>query len=40
VNEFKRGRKFTCDALHSGRPIEAAMLEIIDKVHDIILIDE
>ena len=31
VNEFKRDRTSTCDARHSGRPIEATMLEIIDK---------
>ena len=34
VNEFKRGRTFTCDAPRSERPIEAATPEIIDKVHD------
>ena len=34
VNEFKRGHTSTCDALRSGRPIEAATPEIIDKVHD------
>jgi len=39
VNEFKRDRIFTCDAPRSGHPIEAAMLEIIDKVHDIVLTD-
>jgi len=32
VNEFKRSH--TCDAPRSGRPIEAAMPEIIDKVYD------
>ncbi|KAG5320364.1 GVQW3 protein, partial [Acromyrmex heyeri] len=39
VNEFKRGRTFTCDAPRSGRPIKAATSEIIDKVHDIVLTD-
>ncbi|KAG5333107.1 GVQW3 protein, partial [Acromyrmex charruanus] len=40
VNEFKCGRTSTCDAPHSGRPIEAATPEIIDKVHDIVLTDQ
>jgi len=40
VNEFKRGRTSTCDALRSGRSIEAATPEIIDKIHDIILTDQ
>ncbi|KAG5341399.1 SETMR methyltransferase, partial [Acromyrmex heyeri] len=39
VNEFKRGCTSTCDVPHSGRPIEAATSEIIDKVHDIVLTD-
>ena len=39
VNEFERGRTFTCDASRSGRPIETAMPEIIDKIHDIVLTD-
>jgi len=37
VNKFKRGHTSTCDALCSGRSIEAATPEIIDKVHDIVL---
>ncbi|KAG5343985.1 GVQW3 protein, partial [Acromyrmex heyeri] len=38
VNEFKRDRTSTC-APRSGRPIEAATPEIIDKVHDMVLTD-
>jgi len=37
VNEFKRNHIFTCNAPHSGHPIEA--MPEIDKVHDIVLID-
>jgi len=39
LNEFKRVHKrtSTCNAPRSGRPIEAAMPQIIDKVHDIVL---
>ncbi|KYM93284.1 hypothetical protein ALC53_00220, partial [Atta colombica] len=37
VNEFKRNR--TCDAPRSGRPIEAATPEIVDKIHNIVLTD-
>ena len=33
------GRTSTCDAPRSRHSIEAAMLEIIDKVHDIVLTD-
>jgi len=39
VNEFKRDRISTCGAPRSGGPIEAAMPEMIDKVHDIVLTD-
>jgi len=39
VNEFKRGCTSTCVAPRSGCPIKAAMPEIIDKVHDIVLTD-
>jgi len=39
VNEFKRGRTSTCDTPCSGHPIENATPEIIDKVHDIVLIE-
>ncbi|EGI67683.1 Histone-lysine N-methyltransferase SETMAR [Acromyrmex echinatior] len=39
VNEFKRGRTSTCDAPRSEHPIEVGTLEIIDKVHDIVLTD-
>jgi len=37
VNEFKCDR--TCGAPRSERPIKAAMPEIIDKIHDIVLTD-
>jgi len=35
VNEFKRERTSTCDT-PSGRSLEAATPEIIDKIHDIL----
>ena len=38
VNEFKRDRTSTCNALRSGCLIEATP-EIIDKVYDIVLTD-
>jgi len=34
MNEFKRDHTFTSDAPRSGRSIEAATPEIIDKIHD------
>ena len=37
VNEFKCGRKFTRDGHRSGRLVEAATPEIIEKVHNVIL---
>ena len=39
VNEFERSRTSTRDEPHSGHPVEAAMPEIIEKVHDMILKD-
>jgi len=39
VDEFKRGRTSTCDALRSECPIQTTTPEIIDKVHDIVLTD-
>ncbi|EGI61749.1 FLJ37770-like protein, partial [Acromyrmex echinatior] len=39
VNEFKRGRTSTYGAPRSGRSIEAATPEIIDKIHNIVLTD-
>ena len=43
MNKFKRDVT-SCDASRPGRPIGAAMLEIIDKIHDcfdnIVLIDK
>ena len=38
VNEFTC-RTSTRDEPHSGRPVEAAMPEIIEKVHDMVLND-
>ena len=39
MNEFKCGCTSTCVASRSGCPIKAAMPEIIDKAHDIVLTD-
>ena len=39
MNEFKCDRTSTCNAPRTGRPIEAATLEIFDKIHDIVLTD-
>ena len=39
VNEFKGGHTSTRDKPRSRRPVETAMPEIIEKVHDMILND-
>ena len=37
VNEVKRDRTSICDEHRSGRAVEAATPEIIEKFHDMIL---
>ena len=39
VNEFKRGRTSTKDEHRSGRPVEVTTLEMIDRIHDMVLSD-
>jgi len=40
LSEFKHGRTSTYVVPRSGRPIEAATSEIINKIHDIVLTDQ
>ena len=37
--QFKRGGFSTCDAPHPGQPKTVTTLEIIDKIHELILED-
>ena len=39
VNEFKRGRTSTKDGHRSGGPVEVTTLEMIGKIHDMVLSD-
>ena len=39
VNEFKLVRKSTKDKHRSRRPVEVTTLEMIDKIHDMVLSD-
>ena len=39
VNEFKRSRTSTKDENRSGRSVEVTTLEMIDKIHDMVLSD-
>ena len=39
VNEFKRGRTSTKDDHRLRRPMEVSTPEMIDKIHDTVLID-
>ena len=39
VNEFERGRTSTKDEHSSERPVEVTTLEMIDKIHDMVLSD-
>ena len=38
-NEFKRGRTSTTDEQRPGRPVEVSSIEMINKVHDLVLSD-
>ena len=40
INEFKRDRISTRDGAGLGRPVKAAMPDIIKKVHDMIINDQ
>ncbi|XP_029156896.1 SPARC-related modular calcium-binding protein 1-like [Nylanderia fulva] len=38
-HNFRSGRMSTSDAEHSGRPVEATIPKIIDKIHDMVMDD-
>ena len=37
--EFRSGRTSTIDAEHSGRPVDVAIPEAIEKIHNMVLAD-
>lgn len=39
INKFRRGRISTSDAERSGRPNDVTTLEMVSKIHDIVLAD-
>lgn len=39
LNEFKRGRTSVFDEEHPGRPIEVTTVDMVNKIHDIVLAD-
>jgi len=39
INEFKRGRTCTEDEARSGRPVEVTTLDIVEKIHGMIMED-